>query len=192
MSMKLYDFHNFAVVKFGVGIVHSFLDRIMAMIKFIKNILHPCSPTQVIKSAMGSVSILVATFMSGRWGTNKGKQDQSVNCDSGSLSVLGQIYKRITGTPLWFKNLLWHICNTPFTTLTFPVRSYPALVTYLISRKSWNRQPSLLNLIGDCVKLLVSHGVALLHRVTSGLGPGQRVVRYPARFFMPQLMKDVN
>mgnify|MGYP007044041787 CR=1 FL=1 len=61
--------------------------------------------------------------------------------------------------------------------------SHPPLVTRFISREVRDRQPSFLNIIGDCVKFLVSHAVSLLVRGSSGLEPGLLYPQWPGSFF---------
>jgi hypothetical protein len=174
--------------KFNLGVIFAFEVWGRAMLAFIKVVLGPCVPPQIGQKAVGADTIFMAPFLSRRAWPHEGGQDESVNEKSPSFRVVKQIYGWIAigvkPMPEKFGSVPDMPC--PPTAWRAPVRPNPSEVRHFIPFKSFNWQPSLLNVIGDCVKLGITHGLNLLQGLSFGQGrPGAQTPCGPF-FFIPQ------
>ena len=177
LRKQLSDLYNLFVRQLGMGT--SLATGICTMFTFIKMIIRRCIPPQIIKGAVVTNAIIVTGLHSRGALSHKGKQEEAVNVEGISPPSYAQRYSQITYSEFWLQYSLRFTVQNPIASLharmvcAFSIRPNSPLVRNIIPGESRDRQPSLLNLIGDRGKVLVSHGVALLHRVVSRLEPLQ-------------------
>jgi hypothetical protein len=189
MRMKFSDLNNLTVGKFGDRTIHTPIIPICSVSGSVKHILAMGIPLQIFKKAVGGDSITMPTFHSRRARTDEGEKNKTMNKDGHLFRLTSQIYAWVTTwAQLGFKNPLWDgrydHTSRGATARCFPVRSYPPLVRHFITGKVRNLFPSL----GGIAKMLISHGVALLDRVASGLEPFRCPNTVAACFIYSNLM----
>ena len=166
LRSKLSNFQDNFIGKCGVGIFRPVL-WVSAVSYFIASVFRSGSPFQIYQLAVKRISIKVAALMAWRRLADKNQQNKAMNITVNLffIAVQGNVWIPLAAG---FKNCLWSIFKrSPIPTLFFPIRPYTALIGNIISREARNRFKNL----WGCGKILVSHGVALLHRVASGSEP---------------------
>ena len=133
-------------------------------------------PSKIIKEVIAVIAIIMATFHSCWTWTNKGNEDNSINCISMILTEnISQPNCKVAAffTSGWRHKSLWIMVYKRNTSLAdtkafmLPIRPNSPVRTGLIPRKSRNNFPFLKRY----AKLISSHGVNLLPRLALWLGP---------------------
>jgi hypothetical protein len=189
LGIKLSDPQNLGIGKMRTGVIFTPKSIVClgAMLRSIKLILSFCPPREVFKKAMCTNTIKVAAILPGRGRTNKSQQDKSMNFHIKNLTIPAQAYNWIAiMVQFGFQDSLR---SYGYDTAEFPIRPHSTLVRNLVTGKirDWFK-----NLWG-CGRILVSHGVALLVRVASGLEPYSCHNRDAACFFItypPTMVKQ--
>ena len=170
ISMKTSYFQYLFISKFAIiafcSMGHS------AMLIFIKMIIGYCVPSQIIKSAMGWNTIVMASFISGGGRADKGEKDEPVNMNTKILAIFSQRNAWIRAiTRMRFKNLLRSGDYQLSVWACSIIRPYSPLVRDFVSGKAENWFPNFYR----GVKMFFSHGGSLLSRESLGLGPMRRM-----------------
>ena len=175
MISKPSNFKNLFIGVFGSRTIHASVIPISAVSGPVKHILAMSAPCQVDEETVGRFPIEVPTFMPRRARANKCLKHKSVNQPVKPLSFLNQSYRWAISAGAWAKNSLWiwfqdkRGADNPSTMRSdynfTPIRPNTPLVTNFVSGESRNRFPSFRGI----VNMVVSHWVALLHRVGFGV-----------------------
>ena len=146
-------------------------------------------PSKVGRAKVHWVAVIVAGLKALWTGANKGFQYKPMDQASEVFPVYGEDNQQIrvpVGTEDFVragvhKGLGCHnLSSSAADYLSVPVRPYSALIGNIISGEVKDRFP---NFFGG-VKIMAIHGVALLVRVTSGLGPSRCSSTVGARLFI--------
>ena len=197
MRTKFPDMQNLTIGQLDHGVFYPLPPRPATMLKSVKGVFAFCIPTKVCQGIVVFIAVAVATLLSGRTRANKSQKNQTVDFKKGLYSVRSKVNSVVSSNHIGFQKPGWSGCyklsprDVPFVTgigsIGLPERSDSPGIRDLVTRKPFNRQPSLLNLIGDCVKLVITHGLNLLRRFESWGGPFRcfNTVR-PVLFNVPQ------
>jgi hypothetical protein len=128
-------------------------------------------PSEVGQEDVGGDAIVVAALQPPGARPDKGEQDKDVNTGCNNFTVPTQGHLRVSGTFDRAKYFLGRgrylpllvFCGFALGKLAM-VRSDSSGIRDFVPFKTFNRQPSLLNIIGDCVTFLSIHGGNLLDR----------------------------
>ena len=182
LSIKLSDLNNLGFRQLNMRMLFASMARTMFM--FVEMVVGSRIPSQIIKSAMVADTIIMASFHARRTGTDKRNEDKMVNFAIIVLFVFTKYDEWITPIYSRAKGSLRNDRHLRFIGTYSPIRSHSPLVTHIVPGEAWDRQPSLLNLIWNRAKVLVSHGAGLLGRLASGLEPVLLRKQLPACFFI--------
>lgn len=192
MGIKFSDFQNLFIGQFGEGVPRSFMGKtyVGAMQKTVQTVFALCTPGKVAKEIIGASAIRVTTFVSSRAGTNEGFQDKSMDLPFVVFPFFGQTHPGVTMVNSWLNpsgggsQHEFSAARPPHTLVSgsVPVRPNSPLVGNFVTGETWNWFENLLRYD----RILVSHGVALLNRVASGLEPFRCFHTVAARSFIPQ------
>jgi len=171
-SIHFPNFDSLFIRKFCSRVFLSFplALRSITMLNTVKNILPVSSIIKIAQKTSSSYPIFVATLMAWRGWTNKGQQYQFMDFSSNFPTQCNLWITILTHTSA--KNLLWSINYGPITRLfaarnNSPIRPNFSIIADFIARITGNW---LENFVRRS-KMEISHGVALLGRVASGLEP---------------------
>ena len=190
MSIKISDFKNLFIGQFGEGMPRAFMGKphMGAMLDTIQTVFALCAPGKVFQKVVRADTVSVATFMpTGAW-TPEGFKNETVYQSPVGFAIPIKLHTKIPLVQVGIKNSSWTgiqdklgASRIPHTLASgpVPIRPNPPLVRNFVTGKvgNWFK-----NLWGYG-RILVSHGVALLHRVASGLGPYRCLAQWCGLFF---------
>ena len=184
------DIQDLSVSKFGGRAIHAPAIPICSVFGSIKHILAMSIPGKVFEKTVRWDSIKMPTLHS-RWTrTDKCLKDESINQAAETLPLFNQCHRKAVPGGTRAKNPLRGICQDRFcpnnspvhgtSNEFFPVRPHSPMVRNFVTWKVWDWFKN----FWGCGRILVSHGVALLNRVTSGSEPYSCDNRGAACFFI--------
>ncbi len=159
LSGQFSNLNNLRFGKLGVAPINSFSGAMSFCIYLIPT---TSIPPKILKKIISTVSVIMTTLHSKRAGTNKNRENKSVDFKRISSSVFTQRYYKIALCRFsWLEYSLRRICKIIMPTRLSLERSYSPPVTHFVARIIRNCFPN----FGICDKLGINHNETLLHRV---------------------------
>lgn len=188
LSIQITDIYYLTFCKFASWIIESFKIVHGSVFMSIKMITNRGIPSEITNGAVNLYAIIVASLHPWRAWPSKNQKNKPMNCAGMLLAFYRQVNCRITflikGVAQYpLRIAIQNTLNSRPLALnanSFPVRPHPSLITHFISREPRNPFPN----FGGIAKMVISHGVALLNRVASGLEPPQGYSLVAACFFI--------